>query len=371
MINVGIIGGGNISHAHIKAYNSFPDRCRIIAISDMYPEKAEAIKDKYNLNAAIYNDYVELITKNDLDLVSICTPPFTHSKITIDCLKRGIDVLCEKPMASSLEECDEMIRVSLETGRRLSIVSQNRFKTPIMKVKRLLDSNAAGKVLHVQVDSLWWRGHSYFDLWWRGTWEKEGGGCTLNHAVHHIDMLCWIKGLPREITAVLGNLNHDNSEVEDFSVALSRYDDGSVSSLTSSLVHHGEEQKLIFQCEKAKISVPWNVLANKSKPDGFGEPDALTQSTIEAAYEAIPNLEYEGHAGQIDDCLSAIEENRKCLITGEDGRTALEFITAVYKSGFNEQKVILPLSKDDPFYTLDGMRKNVRRFNKKIEHAIY
>jgi predicted dehydrogenase len=314
----------------------------------------------------VYDSHEKLFDRDDINLVSVCTPPFTHAEISINCMNNGMDVICEKPMASSLDECDRMIEARDKSQRRLSIISQNRFRTPIIKLKQLLDADIAGKGLHVQVDSLWWRGHCYFDLWWRGTWEKEGGGCTLNHAVHHIDMLTWMRGLPTEITAILANLNHDNSEVEDFSVAISKYADGSMSTLTSSLVHHGEEQVISFQCEKAKISVPWDVISYTSRPNGFWQEDQETKNEIVKFYETLPELEYEGHIGQIDDVLTAIEKgDNSFLVTAEDGRRTLEFITAVYKSGFSESKITLPLAKDDPFYTVDGIQKHVRKFHEK------
>ena len=148
-------------------------------------------------------------------------------------------------MATSLEECDAMIRAAAQNGKLLSVVAQNRYKTAMMKLKAVLDSGLAGKILHAQVDSFWWRGANYYDLWWRGTWEKEGGGCTLNHAVHHIDLFQWMVGIPDEIQAVIRNINHENSEVEDFSTAVLLYNDGKVGQINSSLVHHGENQRLI------------------------------------------------------------------------------------------------------------------------------
>lgn len=366
MIRIAIIGTGNIAPSHIRGYLQFKDRCKIVALVDIYEGKAHATNAQFGLQADVYNSHEELLKRNDIDLVSICTPPYTHASISIDCMRHGIDVICEKPMAASLAECDEIINVQKQTGCRFSVISQNRFRTPIMNLKKVLDSGIAGKVLYAQVDSLWWRGHSYFDLWWRGTWEKEGGGCTLNHAVHHIDMLNWMKGLPAEVTAVVRNLNHDNAEVEDCSVAISTYADGSMSTLTSSLVHHGEEQQFVFQCEKAKVAAPWSVETYRSRPSGFGEPYEEGKKEIDAFYQTLPNLEFEGHDAQINDVLTAIEaDNHSFLVHGDDGRRTLEFITAVYKSGFTKATVSLPLAPDDPFYTVEGIRKNVRKFYEK------
>ena len=90
------------------------------------------------------------------------------------------------------------------SGAVLSVIAQNRFTTSMARLKRVLDSGLVGRVLHAQVDSHWWCGPSYYDLWWRGTWPSEGGGCALNHAVHHVDALPWMLALPEQPVAARG-----------------------------------------------------------------------------------------------------------------------------------------------------------------------
>ncbi|NLN65206.1 MAG: Gfo/Idh/MocA family oxidoreductase [Clostridiaceae bacterium] len=366
MINVAIIGTGNISPKHIQGYLAFPDRCKIVALVDIYPEKAHNKKKQFHLDdAEVYDSHKPLLERDDIHLVSICTPPYTHAQIAIDFLNAQKDVIVEKPMASSLEECDLMIEAEKKSGRTLSVIAQNRFRTPVMKLKQTLDSGLIGELVHAQVDSFWWRGHCYYDLWWRGTWEKEGGGCTLNHAVHHIDMLSWMTELPNEITAVITNAAHDNAEVEDLSIAIIKYGNGALGQITSSVVHHGEEQQLIFQGRKARISVPWSLFASVSKSNGFPERDTEYEKKIQQYYDDLPELKFEGHTGQIHDVITAIEQKKAPMIQGEDGRRTLEVITAIYKSGCTSLPVKLPLSKGDPFYTSEGIKKNAIYFYQK------
>jgi len=206
-------------------------------------------------------------------------------------------------------------------------------------------------------------------LWWRGLWEKEGGGPTLNHAVHHIDMINWIQGdLPKEVTAVLANVMHDNSEVEDLSFGILQYNNGSIAQVTSSVVHHGEEQGIILQCEKAKIASPFDVKSEIAMGNGFPTTNNELIGEITKKYEELENLEYYGHAGQIDDILTSLENGTKTLITGEDGRKTVELISAIYKSGCQKKTVSLPLSTDDEFYTFEGILKNAVRFYEKTGH---
>jgi len=366
MINIAVVGTGGISHAHIQAWLQFPARCRITALVDIIPGKAQRVKEQYQLaDAEVFLDHREILGK-DIDLVDICTPPYVHAEIAINALRSGKNAVCEKPMAASLKECDAMLRARDDSGKKLSIIAQNRFRLPIRNLKALLDSGLAGPVRHAQINSFWFRDHPYYDLWWRGTWEKEGGGCTLNHAVHHIDMLGWMMGAPTRVTSVLANTAHDNAEVEDLSVSVMEYP-GALATVTASVVHHGEEQALVFQCERAKIAAPWNVFASRCMPNAFPlkEPDEDFARRAEEYLASLPPIPWELHAGQLENVLTALETGGEVAITGEDGRRTIELITAIYKSGSLHQPVDLPLKPEDPFYTVEGIRAHVPHFYEK------
>ena len=366
MIHVAIVGIGAISPAHIEAYKRFADLCEVTVLCDLDLKKAKEKAQDYGLKRVpVFKDIDEICADPEIDLVSICTPPSTHASIAVRLLKAGKHVLIEKPMAASLEECDLINQTAKEQNRIVSVIAQNRFFTPMMKVKQILDQQLIGKVLHSQVDSFWWRGNCYYDLWWRGTWEKEGGGCTLNHAVHHIDILQWMNGMPTEVTAIMSNTAHDNAEVEDLSVAILKYKDGSIAQITSSVVHHGEEQQIIFQGEKARISVPWRIHASTSSANGFPNKDSDTEQTINDLYENLPSVVHEAHLGQIHDVLLAIQGGTPVLVDGQQGRQTLELITAIYKSASEKKTVTLPLKADDSFYTKESILKNTIYFHEK------
>lgn len=365
MLKVAIIGAGNISQAHIESYLRFPERCKIVAICDIYEQKAKRRIAQYKLSEAVsYIDY-KLLIDMDVDLVSICTPSYTHAQIAVDLLQSGKHVLVETPMASSLEECDAMITAARESGKHLSVVAQERYQTPLMKLKSVIDSGEVGRIVHAQVDSHWWRGFCYYELWWRGTWEEEGGGSTANQSIHHIDALLWMMGRPDEVFAMMSNTAHENAEVEDLSVTILRFPNRALGQLTSSVVHHGEEQQLIFQGTRARVSMPWDVYATISKPNGLPERHLETERILRDLYDSLPEVRYEGHAGQIDNVLSAIEREAPLLADGESGRATLELITAIYKSASTGEKVKLPLQPEDPFCTRRGLLQNATHFYEK------
>ena len=371
MIRIAIVGTGGIAHEHMKAYLALKDRCRVMALVDIIPGKAKKFAEEFGLSCDTYEDHRDILTRQDIDLVDVCTPPYCHASITINALRSGKHAVCEKPMAASLEECDDMLKARDESGKILSVIAQNRFRKPIRDLKALIDSGIAGPVRHAAIDSFWWRAHNYYDLWWRGTWEKEGGGCTLNHAVHHIDMLGWMMGLPQRVTSVMANTAHDNAEVEDLSVSVMEYP-GALATVTASVVHHGEDQKLVFQCEKARISAPYDVFASIPQPNAFPlkVPDWYLEKKAADYLSSLPELEYEHHTGQLENVITAVETGTGPAITGEDGRRTIEIITAIYKAASTHLPAELPLKKDDPFYTVEGIRAHVPHFHEKTASVI-
>ncbi|MCP1428933.1 putative dehydrogenase [Microbacterium foliorum] len=367
MLRIGIIGTGGIADAHIEGYRAFPETCEIVALADVVPGKAHHKALAFGLTeVAAFDDPRAMLAEARLDIVSIATPPSTHAALAVAALDAGIHVLVEKPMAPSLEECDAMLAAQRRSGRTLSVVAQNRFRDDLATLKDVVDSGMLGSISHVRVDSAWWRGLPYYDLWWRGTWEKEGGGCTLNHAIHHIDLLLWLLGSPTEITAMLANAQHENAEVEDLSVALFRYDRG-LAQLTSSVVHHGQEQAIVIQGAHARVSQPFSVVAERSRPDGFPEPggDPDVVARIEALVAARTPLTHLGHEGQIGDLLAAVREGCAPVSTGQDGRNAVEVVTAIYRAGFERGFVSLPIAASDPYYRAGRLVANAPHFFEK------
>lgn len=367
MIRVAVVGTGGISASHLAAYRAFGERCTVVALSDVSPERAHARRREFGLDQAnVHASHEELLAAEQVDLVSICTPPSTHEAISVDFLTAGVNVLCEKPMAPSLAACDAILRAEAQGGAFFSSVAQNRFRDDVVRLKALLDSGLAGPVSHVQVDSAWWRGLGYYDLLWRGTWEQEGGGCTLNHAVHHVDLLLWLLGAPQSVTAVLTNAAHENAEVEDLSVAVLAYR-RALATITSSVVHHGEPQRIVVQGRDASVSLDGEVVADVAQPNGFpapgGNPGLVER--LRALAAAQEPLAHTGHQGQVDDVLTALETGRRPAVDGRDGRRTIELITAVYQAAVERRTVDVPLAADDPWYLPGTLAQRAPRFYAK------
>lgn len=365
MTGVAIIGTGDIAGYHIEAYLGLADRCAIRAVVDILPEKARQKADRYGLNCEAVADYHDLLDRPDIQLVSICLPPALHCDVSVDFLLAGKHVLCEKPMAPTLDECDRMLAAQEKGRAKLSIVAQNRFKPDIMRTKLLLETGALGELLVAQASSLWWRGGKYYDLWWRGTWEKEGGGCTFIHAVHHIDLLLWLMGEVREVRAIAGNRNHGNSEVEDVSITTIQFESGAVGTLIASLLHHGEEQRFIIDGVNGSIEIPHKLSVSRQLDNGYPVADEPKRLELEALFAGLPQPALAEHQGQIEDMIRAIERDTEPLVDGMAGRRTIEFISAVYQSAFTGMPVSLPMTRKDSFYTKEGIMTVATRFHRK------
>lgn len=367
MLGIAILGVGDIANVHIEGYLALKDRCEIRALVDIFTDKTEAKREKYGLICDIVADYHTLLARKDIDLVSICLPPAAHCGAAVDFLLAGKHVLCEKPMAPSLEECDRMLAAAEKGGSKLSVVAQNRFKPDIVRTKKLLESGTLGAIYFAQANSLWWRGNNYYDLWWRGTWEKEGGGCTFIHAVHHIDLFLWLMGDVSELSAMVSNQNHSNSEVEDVSISTVRFQCGAVGAMIASLLHHGEEQKIIIDAANGSVEIPHKISVDRQQQNGYPEADDAAHAQLEKIFSTPPQLLWREHCGQIENMLAAIESGSDPLVSGVDGRKTVEFISAVYQSAFTGEKVVFPMTQEDLFYTKSGLLSKAVPFHQKTK----
>ena len=164
MIRVAIVGTGSIAHSHMETYCKLAERCCVVALVDIVPGKARRFMEEFHLDCDVYENHEDILPRTDIDLVDVCTPPYVHASISINCLRSGKNVVCEKPMAASLEECDAMLRARDESGKKLSIIAQNRFRQPIADLKALLDS---GFTFHVDSPT-----NQLFPIFTDEQWEK-------------------------------------------------------------------------------------------------------------------------------------------------------------------------------------------------------
>ncbi len=371
-IGIGIIGCGIISSAHVKAYLRLGSQCEIKAVADISGDKALALAAKAGSGVAAYTDYAEMLERDDIDMVSICTPPFLHRESVIDVLKAGKHVLCEKPFAPSLQDCDAMIDEAERRGLRLGVVFQYRYRKDFKQIRRLVAGGELGPIQFAQMNGLYWRGDTYYDEpWtWRGQFATECGGVTMNHAIHPLDIFLSVLGDIETVRAEMHTEAHD-IEVEDYSSANIRFASGTLGQVNCTLNAAFEDITMAFSgkyraltISRATDEAPLQLCAvKKDEPGGF---PALDESALAALQQAADEIENgtSDHTGPIQDMFNAIRENREPLVNGREGRRTIEAITAIYKSATLGETVLLPIRKDDPWYTREGILERVVKSNR-------
>jgi UDP-N-acetyl-2-amino-2-deoxyglucuronate dehydrogenase len=358
-IGVGIIGCGAVSKAHINAYLELDNECEIKAIADINLENAVKIAALIPGKVDIYEDINTLVKREDIDVLSICTPPYLHREQVIASLSSGKHVICEKPFASSLADCDEMIAASKHFNRKLSISHQLRFGRDIKRVKHIVKSGMLGDIVFAQVQSLYWRGDSYFQKAWRGSWELEGGGVLMTQAIHPLDLLIDILGPVKKVKAEMDTVSHQ-AEVEDYITASVEFKNGVQAYLLSTLNSVNNEMKITLSGKTKSVQWPLNFHAVTETNSGFPvfDPKGL-QALSEKAEEITTGRD--DHFAPITDMIAAIKENREPLVNGAEARRTIEVVTGIYKAASTNQTVYFPIEKNDPWYSREGIISNVKR----------
>ena len=223
-----LIGCGRISVNHIQA--AINNNLEIVGLCDILPERIKEKKEKFPQIKDVheYSDFIEMIEKEKPELVAIATESGKHAGIAIECLKRKVNVIIEKPIALSIADANKIIETAKENNVKACACHQNRFNKAIQKIRGAIEDNKFGRLFHGCAHIRWNRGPQYYEqATWRGTWEQDGGA-LMNQCIHDIDLLRWMMGNEiDEVFAYTDNLNHDYIDAEDLGIALVKFKNGS------------------------------------------------------------------------------------------------------------------------------------------------
>jgi UDP-N-acetyl-2-amino-2-deoxyglucuronate dehydrogenase len=348
---IAIIGTGGIAEAHIFAYQKEAERARIVALVDVEQSRAQAAAERCGAQI-ICSDFQEVLKLEDVEAVSICTPPYTHVEIACAALRAGKHVLCEKPVAPTLAGLDQINEAQKTSGRVFAGVFQLRFGRGAQQLRLLLDEGRFGR-LHLGVaETLWFRDDNYYSsVPWRGKWQTEAGGATVSQAIHLIDLLLWYLGEPVSVFAEAG-VFRTPTEADDVSAAVVRFRSGAIGQITSTVSAFGEERSRVelYGSELGAVS-QGSAYSATSEPFRLSAPDpSVAEEAQRYADERFPSGYRVLHRGAIADFLEAVRNSREPLAGNEACRTALQVTAAIYKSAMTGVPVVLPILADDPFY---------------------
>lgn len=201
MYHVGIVGCGGIAQVHAAVLDQLPET-QLTACADIRPERAQAMAEKYGCRA--YSSLTEMLEKEKLDAVHLCTPHYLHTPMAAQIAARGIPVFTEKPPVISWEQWRELEEVAKKVP--LGICFQNRYNPNVREAQRLIQSGEYGALLGARAFVTWRREAPYYlESGWRGTWATEGGGVLINQAIHTLDLLVCFLGPAERVEAHMTN----------------------------------------------------------------------------------------------------------------------------------------------------------------------
>lgn len=368
VLRVGIVGCGGIARSHGRAYAADP-RVDLVAVHDVDPAAAEAFATEVGARAC--TSLSDLVAQ-DVQLVSVCTPPGTHTDTTVELLGLGASVLLEKPPTVNLADMDRIAQAEATSPGAVFVVFQHRHGSGAQRAHRLLAEGTLGVPQVAVCETLWYRPDSYFDPAWRGNWAGEGGGPTLGHGIHQIDLLLHLLGEWRTVDARASRVARP-VEFEDVSTASVTFASGAVASVTTSLLSPRETSRIRIDTTAGTLEVEhlygysdadWSwfplpdartAAANGTDPGADRRPGATCAGTdvwTASAGEDVPS----NHAAQIHDLVGDLLAGRPHPTTLASTRPTMEFVTALYASSLEGETVArADLTPDRGFYhRLDG-----------------
>lgn len=345
---IAIIGTGNAVGSHLDAVRSVGARAELVAAVDVDEARVKAFAAKHAI-PAWYTDTATMLEAAHPDLVCIVTPPATHLPLTLACLEAGAWVYCEKPLCRSLAEFDQITEAEARTGCKVSTVFQWRFGSAVAHLRTLMSAGELGKPLVGTCATLWYRDQAYYDVPWRGKWATEVGGPTMTLGIHLMDLFLWLMGDWIEVRAMIGTLDRA-IEVEDVSMALVRFQNGALGTITNSALSPRQHTNMRIDFQRATVEV--NALYRYHNADWtISIPDSSLDTDKLVGWRDIGTDIAGTHDAQFAALLDSMDQDQAPLVSGGEARRILEFTTSLYKAAMTGETVTRgAITPADPFY---------------------
>lgn len=336
-IRVGVIGTGGIANgAHLPGYSNIPDEVEIFALCDIDPAALEKTSAKYPDAKHKFEDYHDLLAMPEIDAVSVCTPNVAHYQPTVDALKAGKHVICEKPIAINAVQAAEMAATARKEGKILQIGFNQRFGPNNLALKRFIDAGELGDIYYARAHSLRVRGIPGWGVFIDKS--KQGGGPLIDIGVHILDLTLWLMGHPKPIAAsgatyqkfgkrddvvgFMGQWDTEKFTVEDLSVGMIRFENGATISLEASFVANIKQD--VFSAELMGTA-----------GGATTSPFSITQERHMSVFSfdpKVPNSNINTYNAEIKSFIECIRDGKEPLVTGEQAVYVAQITDAIYKS---------------------------------------
>jgi predicted dehydrogenase len=343
-VKVGVIGAG-IGRSHVRGYKQVP-QAQIVALCDTDTDRAAGLAREHNIEVEIYADYHDMLEKADLDAVSVGLPNFLHAPVTIDCLKSGKHVLCEKPLAMNSKEAQKIADAAAKYNRKCMVGQVSRFRADSQFFKTLVESGDLGRIYYGHAVCLRKKGIPGYGGWFT-TKAQSGGGPLIDIGVHLLDLTWWLAGRPNP-TAVSGvtyaefgprqqglgswgarDIN-GTFDVEDLAVGLIRFDNGLTINLEVSWALHSQNPQTSAHLYGTEGGFDWG-----EKPAIFRDINGVSTVTT-PEIQQIDN--WAGQTGHFIDCILNDKTPDPDV---NQGVTMMKMLEGLYKSAAMGKEVTI------------------------------
>lgn len=332
MIRFALIGCGRIAQKYAEIFSEdLISQGKIVSVCDLVEDKACKLAEK--LKVPFYTDMHKMAQNmgHAIDVFIILSESGLHATHTKELAPYKKHIIVEKPMALTLSDADEMIRICDSMGIKLFVVKQNRYNLPIQKLREVFDQNVFGKIVMGTVRVRWCREQKYYDQDpWRGTWAMDGGVFT-NQASHHVDLLTWFLGEPVSVFAKSKTALVD-IEAEDTGAAIITFKSGAIGIIEATTATRpiDIEGSLSILGENGMVEIS-GFAVNQLKHWHFNNPSVQNIDVKE--FSENPKSVYGfGHVRYLNHVVDCIQKGSASLVDGLEGRKSLELISAIYES---------------------------------------
>ena len=332
-LRFGLVGCGKISEKHAREII----KCgKLVAVCDIDASRADNSANKYNAKA--YYSFKELIEKekNNIDIISICTPNGLHAEQSIEALENGFHVLCEKPLAIHSSDGQKMIEAARQNHKKLFVVKSTRFNRVTIALKNLINNNALGKIYSFQMNCFWNRTDEYYlNDAWRGTLDLDGGVLYTQFS-HYLDILSWFFGATKSVSGYRKNMAHLQS--------IQFEDSGSASIIMQNGILGGVNWSI--NAYQKNIEVSLAVFAEKGTVKlGGAYLNTVEYETPENLLQLDENIRdnqandygfYQGSMSNHDkiyaNLIKSLKEENNYIADGIEGLKTVQFIETIYQN---------------------------------------
>lgn len=368
-VRFGVIGIADVELGYPDVIYKTPNT-ELIAVCDINEKLVEGCKEKYKVDG--YLDYKELLKRDDIEAVYIALPHYLHYPVAIEALLRGKHVLVEKPIAKTVKEADEIIKIAEEKNLILAVGFQSRGLKFHSQIKEIIEKGEIGFPIRFILEDVKFRTNAYFSKKWRGNWQLSGGGCVINQMVHYFDLLYWYFGKPKEVYGKIKNLFH-NVLVDTLVNGIIEFENGTngVVSLSITDCPHtfyleirGTKGNILQKIEMCQDNPNRQIKKTEILKFTTSIPDWIKNcergmkdvSYVKNVFEEEV-IEFKNRDVLLEKFIKAVRGIDKPLCSGKEGIYSLEISNAFVLSSIKRMPIKIPIDRDEYEEILNKLEK--------------